>query len=94
MLARLVDGHSQESFVNDADAVAAASMYLLVVGESATKLTPETRERVPDTPWRRIIDLRHRLAHGYFAQDPFTLWEAAVNSAPVLHGRLPHPDQV
>lgn len=88
-LAELVDQHTQESFLADEVAVAAAAMYLLVIGESAHKLSADARAGFDDVPWDDVISLRHRLAHGYFRQNPERIWEAAVNSAPILYRQLP-----
>lgn len=92
-LSALVGRHSENSFLADPDAPAAAAMHLLIVGESADNLDPEIRDSLPDVPWRSIIALRHRLAHGYYRQDERQLWDTAVDSAPALHRQLPpRPD--
>lgn len=42
---------------------------LELVGEAAGRLSQEDRDRVPGVPWRQIIDMRNRLAHGYDSID-------------------------
>jgi uncharacterized protein with HEPN domain len=64
--------------------VAAVSMYLVVVGEGAARLSPGMRSLAPDTPWEDIANLRHRLAHAYFRSDPEIVWAAGQVHAPVL----------
>lgn len=88
-LSALVERHSEESFLADPDAAAAAAMYLLIIGESADNLDLALRESLPNVPWRSIIALRHRLAHGYYRQDERQLWETALNRAPALQRSLP-----
>jgi uncharacterized protein with HEPN domain len=38
---------------------------LEVIGEAAGKISPVTRAKLPQIPWREIIGLRHRLIHNY-----------------------------
>ena len=35
------------------------------IGEAASRLSPEFLEAHPEIPWRRIVGMRNRLAHGY-----------------------------
>jgi hypothetical protein len=49
---------------------------------------PELRARHPDLPWREMIGIRHRLAHGYFATELFILHEVATVLLPPLLPRL------
>jgi uncharacterized protein with HEPN domain/predicted nucleotidyltransferase len=62
------------SFISDLDrdAFLASRLHqsaviraLEVLGEAANKITPATREALPDIPWREMIGMRHRLIHGY-----------------------------
>ena len=59
-----------------------------VLGEAADKVPATTREKYPDLPWRRMIALRHRLAHGYFAIDHAILHRIASELLPPLLPRL------
>ncbi len=36
-----------------------------VMGEAATRVTPQFREAHPDVPWKRIVAFRNVLIHGY-----------------------------
>ncbi len=38
---------------------------LEIVGEAANKVSPAFRDDHPEISWRQIINLRHRLIHGY-----------------------------
>ena len=43
-----------------------ALLYLVqTVGEAATRLSDEVRAAHPEIPWKDIIGMRNRLAHGY-----------------------------
>ena len=36
-----------------------------VMGEAATRVTPQFRDANPDIPWKRIVAFRNVLIHGY-----------------------------
>jgi uncharacterized protein with HEPN domain len=38
---------------------------LEIVGEAASKVSPETRRAIDGTPWTRIVGMRNSLIHGY-----------------------------
>ena len=60
-----------------------ALIHLLeLVGEAATGLSAEIREREPQVPWAKTIALRNRLIHGYFDVDLDIVWDT-------IQGRLP-----
>ena len=40
--------------------------HIEIVGEAAYNLTPVFREAHPDTPWKKIIAMRHVLFHDYY----------------------------
>lgn len=40
-------------------------MNLMAIGESALKMSLEARALTPEIDWRDVINLRHRIAHGY-----------------------------
>ena len=47
---------------------------LEIVGEASYMLTKEFREQHPEMPWRKLIDLRHVLVHGYYQIKFETIW--------------------
>lgn len=50
---------------------------LEVIGEAASKVSPEFRAAHPQIPWRDIIGMRHRLIHGYFEVRLDVVWKVA-----------------
>jgi len=40
-----------------------------IIGEAASKVSPETRSKYAEVPWADIIGMRHRLVHAYFEID-------------------------
>ena len=40
-----------------------------IIGEAASKVSPEVQAKHPNVPWSDIIGMRHRLIHAYFEID-------------------------
>lgn len=55
-----------------------------VLGEAASKISPETRTAVPSVPWGAIVGMRNRLIHGYFDMDATVVWKTATEEVPAL----------
>ena len=65
--------------------LALASIHLLeIVGEAASRISPDIRARHPEVPWTEIIGLRHRLVHGYDQVDLDVLWQILTKDLPPL----------
>jgi uncharacterized protein with HEPN domain len=48
----------------------------------------EFRTGHPEVPWRRIIDFRHRLVHGYAELDYVLVWEVVTRMVPELRDQV------
>lgn len=57
----------------------AVSMSLLNIGELAREMSDEIKTESPTIPWRSIVGLSNRAAHGYHSLDPRILWEIATH---------------
>lgn len=55
-----------------------------IIGEAASKLSAEFRERRPEIPWPSIVGMRNKLVHAYFQIDPDVVWLTTVNELPEL----------
>lgn len=53
--------------------------HIEVIGEAASKLPPEWRERYAEVPWRAIIAMRNLLIHGYADAEDEELWRVVEN---------------
>jgi uncharacterized protein with HEPN domain len=85
------------SFISDLDREAflasrlhqsAVIRALEVLGEAANKITPATREALPDIPWREMIGMRHRLIHGYDDVRLDIVWTVVSVRLPMLTRQL------
>lgn len=50
-----------------------------IVGEAASHVSEETRDRVPEVPWRAIVGMRNRLIHGYFDINKDVVWATVTH---------------
>jgi uncharacterized protein with HEPN domain len=57
---------------------------VVIVGEAATNVSGATQERLRNIPWRAIINMRHRLVHGYFDINHDTVWQTLQEDLPAL----------
>ena len=57
---------------------------LELIGEAATHVPPEVRERYPTVPWRLLVATRNRLIHAYLGVDDDTVWSIVVDDVPEL----------
>ena len=55
-----------------------------IVGEAASRVSPELRATLPSIPWRSLVSTRNRLIHAYFDIDLDFLWATAREEIPPL----------
>jgi uncharacterized protein with HEPN domain len=75
---RFTRGRRREDLDHDEMLTFALTRAIEIVGEAATKISTETRDRYPHIPWMDIIGMRHRLVHAYFDVDHDILWSTAI----------------
>jgi uncharacterized protein with HEPN domain len=61
---------------------------LEIIGEAASKVSPETRSQTGAVPWQDITGMRNRLIHAYFDVDLDTVWSTVTKDLPVLKAEL------
>ena len=55
-----------------------------MIGEAASNIPDEVRQKNPQIPWRMVIATRNKLIHGYLGIDNDTLWSIIQGDVPVL----------
>jgi uncharacterized protein with HEPN domain len=55
-----------------------------IIGEAASGVSSEFRERHPAIPWPDIVSMRNRLVHVYFDIDPDRVWDTMIEDLPRL----------
>lgn len=76
--------YCRQDLDDDRIAMLAATRVLEIVGEAANRITLEVRAQHPQIDWVNIINLRHRMAHGYDNVDLDTVWQVLAEELPPL----------
>lgn len=92
------EGLTRQQFEQDALRQNAVAKAVEIVGEAASRLSAETKEKLPEIEWGQIIGMRNRLVHGYFAINYGRVWEVVHDDLPKLISQLeaivpPEPGQ-
>ena len=82
------DGFDQERFVNSGITYDATLRNLELIGEAATHVPQDTRDKYNQVQWRLIIATRNKLIHGYLGIDNDTLWSIIQTDVPELLNQL------
>ena len=82
------DSMDQTQFIGSGLNYDATLRNLELIGEAATHIPEDIRERRPEIPWRLIIATRNRLIHGYLGIDADTLWSIICTDVPDLLPKL------
>jgi len=75
---------TRQDLESDPLLAAALERFIEIIGEAASKLSDQTRSRLPGVPWLEIIGMRNRLVHGYASVDHEILWEVVASDLPTL----------
>jgi uncharacterized protein with HEPN domain len=59
-----------------------------IVGEAAAKVSPATRSRFSQIPWRGMVGMRNRIIHGYDTVNIDVLWDTLKHDLPELVVKL------
>lgn len=77
-------GKKREEFDVNEDLRIVLAHWVQIIGEAASRVSPETLDNHPAIPWRRIVGMRHRIVHDYMDIDEDILWEVVTRSLPEL----------
>ena len=67
------------------DVVEQALMYqIIVIGEAASKLSKELKDRSKHLPWPNITAMRNLLVHEYFRVESGIVWQVVEVHTPML----------
>ena len=61
---------------------------LFVIGEAASRLSQNLKDKYPAIPWRAIGGFRNYIVHEYFSLDLDIVWQTVVVDVPALKSRV------
>ena len=74
----------------DVEAFRAVLYDLVVLGEAAKGISPETRERFPHVPWKAVAGMKDVATHQYHGIMLELVWETVTVRVPELLRALTH----
>jgi uncharacterized protein with HEPN domain len=87
-IAKVIAGRTEAGFLAGEMLCWAVAQKLTIIGEAASRLSPEITTRHTSVPWPDIVGLRNILVHEYFGiYWPFVR-QTAVDHAPVLREQV------
>ena len=81
---RFAAGKTRTSLSTDQAFEFAVRTALIVIGEAASKVSPETREQYPQIAWQSMIGMRNILVHAYMHIDYDRVWGVLAEDIPLL----------
>lgn len=66
----------------------AVLMRFSIIGEAVKNLSPETKDKEKDTPWREIAGLHDVVIHRYFGIDLERIWRFIQDDLPILKSKI------
>ena len=79
---------SRAEFPEDLMRYDATVRNIELVGEAATHVPDQIRQKYPEIPWRMMIATRNQLIHGYAGIDDDVLWSIVQTDIPSLLANL------
>ena len=70
-----IEDKSLDTFLKDTQCQDAVIRRLEIIGEASRRLSDETRQTLPEIPWREIIGMRNMLIHDYDDIDMKIVWD-------------------
>lgn len=83
-----ISGRARADLDQDRMLLFAVVRAIEIIGEAASKISPETRAAHGAIPWPAIVGMRNRLVHAYFDIDTDIVWVAVMEEIPGLLAKL------
>ena len=79
---------SREAFLQDTQLQDSVIHRVEILGEVARRVSPRTRQSLPEIPWAGMIAMRNFLIHQYDAVDVEIVWDTVQQDLPLLIARI------
>jgi uncharacterized protein with HEPN domain len=79
-----VENETQDTLERDEKLALALVRLIEIIGEAASRVSPEKQADLPQIPWKEMIGMRNRIVHAYFDIDYKVVWNTATVNIPSL----------
>lgn len=79
-----IKGVTRDEFMNNIQLQDSVIRRLEIIGEAASRVSTQFRERYSAIPWGRMIGMRNRVIHGYGTVDLDIVWTTVQEKIPEL----------
>ena len=81
-------GRKREDLETDRPLTHSLVRCLEIVGEAASRISPDFRKDHPQLAWQDMIGMRHKLIHAYYRINLNIVWRTVQEELPVLISEL------
>ncbi len=81
---KFTQGRSRRDLEADRMFALALVKCIEIVGEAAAGVSGDIQRKNRSIPWADIVEMRHRLVHGYFAVDMDRVWDTVTVDLPSM----------
>src|SRR5438552_227216 len=85
---RFTHGVLLDEFKQNEEKYEAVNRKFEIIGEAASRLSPEVKTLFPEVPWKFVTAMRNILIHDYDDVDLNIVWDTAQRDLPPLILRL------
>lgn len=78
----------KDEFFDDELRQSAVLQKLIIIGEAASRLSPEMKAQAAEVEWTDIIGFRNIAIHAYFSVNWRIVWTTATQDVPFLRKRI------
>lgn len=82
-----VTGLEQTDYDDDENLRLALTHLVQIIGEAASRVSPQARLAYPEIPRHEIAGMRNRIVHDYLNVDEDVVWQVVIEDLPdiILH---------
>jgi len=82
------EGRRRQDLDNDRMLTFALVRAIEVIGEAASKVTPEGQDQATAIAWDAAVGMRNRIVHAYYDIDLDVVWDTVLYDLPALVAEL------
>src|SRR5262245_45123138 len=83
-IAARTNGKTRADFDASEDFQMVLAYLIQTIGEAASRVSADMRDRHPQIPWKQIVGMRNRIVHDYMNIDADIVWQVVSINVPTL----------